>query len=449
MSFGSRFTFLAVSIAIAFAPIVKAAKAQFQVNTYTTNRQVKASVAADAAGLFVVVWHSFGSFESSGNSIQGQRYAWNVRKLGGQFHVGTAAASPTPSVAMDQDGDFVVVWERSLVVGPGDASGLSIRGRRYASDGSAQGSEFQVNTYTTNNQRRASAAMEPDGDFVVVWESRGSYGTDTQFDSIQAQRYASDWSAQGAQFQVNSYTRGSQTFPSVAADADGDFVVVWRNDGQSLTNYSIQGQRYDSGGFPQGGEFQVETYTTGKQTTPSVAMDAAGNFVVAWSSPGSSGTDTSGTSIQGQRYASNGSPQGGEFQVNSGTLGNQQNASVAAAPNGDFVVAWDGLDWGDFEIHGQRFASNGTMEGAEFQVNTYTTNEQDNPSAAALADGGLVIAWESNGSAGTDTDSDSVQGRRYGVSTAPPVPAMSAGTKFALAAALLLLGTVYAQRFRS
>ena len=41
------------------------------------------------------------------------------------------------------------------------------------------GSEFQVNTYTTRIQAGSSVSLEADGDFVVVWESDGSAGSDT------------------------------------------------------------------------------------------------------------------------------------------------------------------------------------------------------------------------------------------------------------------------------
>jgi hypothetical protein len=53
---------------------------------------------------------------------------------------------------------------------------------------------------------------------------------------------------------------------------------------------------------PNGGEFQVNTYTTNDQRVPAVAVDGQGNFVVAWQSYSSSGTDTSYSSIQAQRY---------------------------------------------------------------------------------------------------------------------------------------------------
>ena len=40
----------------------------------------------------------------------------------------------------------------------------------------------------------------------------------------------------GSEFQVNTYTRGYQSFSSVAVDANRDFVVVWESDGQDITN---------------------------------------------------------------------------------------------------------------------------------------------------------------------------------------------------------------------
>ncbi len=70
------------------------------------------------------------------------------------------------------------------------SSATSIQGRRYASDGSTVGGEFQVNTYTTDVQSRSGVvALGADGDFVVVWESEGSSGTDSSDRSVQGQRF--------------------------------------------------------------------------------------------------------------------------------------------------------------------------------------------------------------------------------------------------------------------
>jgi hypothetical protein len=49
--------------------------------------------------------------------------------------------------------------------------------------------------------------------------------------------------------------------------------------------------------------YEANTFTTGVQLRPSVSLAADGDFVVVWSSAGSSGTDDSASSVQGQRYA--------------------------------------------------------------------------------------------------------------------------------------------------
>jgi hypothetical protein len=252
------------------------------------------------------------------------------------------------------------------------------------------GAEFQVNSYTTGGQVLSSVAVDADGDFVVVWRSAGSAGTDTSSWSIQGQRYDASGNAVGSQFQVNTYTTLHQREPSVSADSDGDFVVVWHSYGSAgsdTSDYSVQGQRYDASGNAVGSEFQVNSYTTDRQYGPSVAVDADGDFVVVWTSYGSAGSDTSGYSVQGQRYDASGNP-----------------------------------------------------VGSEFQINTYTTNGQADPSAAVNADGDFVVAWVSYGSAGSDPDW-SVQGQRYTVQ-ATKVPSL--GPTGVIGLAVLLFGAAAA-----
>jgi len=454
--------------ALGFAALPAGAQApvggEFQVNTYTTGVQYYPAVAADADGDFVVVWTSHGSSgtDTDGYSIQGQRYSANGSTQGGEFQVNTYTTDTQylyPSVAADADGDFVVVWTSRGSSGT-DTHSFSIQGQRYASNGSAQGAQFQVNTYTTASQSVPAVAADADGDFVVVWNSIGSPGTDTSGFSIQGQRYTSNGSTQGAQFQLNTYTTGFQFVRSVAADADGDFVVVWESNasfGTDTSFDSIQAQRYASDGSTLGSQFQVNTYTTSGQGSPSVTAEADGDFVVVWMSYGSFGTDASYVSIQGQRYTSNGSAQGAQFQVNTYTTNKQWLPSAAADADGDFVVAWhsygsSGTDTSDYSIQGQRYASDGSTQGGEFQINTYTTDDQMEAAVAVDTNGDFVVLWQSNASSGTDTSGFSIHGQRYSVPAPPeppPIPAMSPATRFVLAAALLLLGATYALRRRA
>ncbi len=390
-----------------------------QVNVYTTGRQGFPSVALDADGDFVVVWHSEGSggTDASGYSIQGRRYASDGTALGGEFQVNTYTTSGQshPEVALDADGDFVVVWV-SLDPDVVPASN-SIQGQRFASDGTALGGEFRVNTYNTGLQRFPEVALDADGDFVVVWHSPGSGGTDSSFSSIQGQRYAADGTASGGEFQVNTYTTNNQFTAAVGLDADGDFVVSWisrDSGGTDASSYSVQGQRYAADGTALGDQFQVNTYTTGGQYRSSVALDADGDFLIVWDGFGSGGTDTSSLSVHGQRYASDGSMVGEEFQVNSYTTSLQTLPTVGVDADGDFIVAWysygsGGTDSSSNSIQARRYTSDGSNLSVEHQVNTYTTASQIFASVGMGADGAFVVVWESDGSGGTDVSDESIQ----------------------------------------
>ena len=94
-----------------------------------------------------------------------------------------------PHVAMDAHGNFVMTWP-SRGSPDSDSSGLSGQGRCYAANGTALGDQFQINTYTTNDQGASQAAFDADGRFVVVWRSEGSSSTDTFGFSAQGQRFA-------------------------------------------------------------------------------------------------------------------------------------------------------------------------------------------------------------------------------------------------------------------
>ena len=343
--------------------------------------------------------------------------------VGGQFQVNTYTTSGQgyASVASDAEGDFVVVWH-SFGSSGGDTSADSIQGQRYAAGGAAQGGQFQVNTYTTSYQVSPSVASDADGDFVVVWQSTGSSGGDTSTVSVQGRRYAAAGGALGGQFQVNTYTTSYQSYVSVASDAEGGFVVVWTSVGSSggdTSTTSVQGQRYGVGGAPLGGQFQVNTFTTFYQSFPSVVSQAGGDFVVVWESLGSSGGDTSNFSVQGQRFAVGGAPQGGQFQINVHSTGYQRFPAIASDARGDFVVVWqsDSSSMGDTSsesVQGRRYPAEGGAPGGEFQVNTYTTSVQRALSVASDAEGDFVVVWQSFGSNGGDTSLFSIQGQRFG-----------------------------------
>jgi hypothetical protein len=277
--------------------------------------------------------------------------------------------------------------------------------------------QFEVNTFTTAGQRNAEVAVGPGGGFVIVWDSDDSTG-DPGSTSVAARLYDADGAPQGAQFQANTYTTSFQGAPQVAFAPNGDFVVAWSSLGSSDTDTagaSVQAQRYDATGAPIGTEFQVNTYTTGDQTIGDVAFAPDGTSIIAFTSDGSTGTDTSINSVQARRYAAAGTPIGAEFQLNGFTTNFQSFPRLAVDTDGSFVAAWSSsnFDNNSSAAVARRFDASGSPIGAEFQVNTYTTSYQDAWSVAKLAGGSFVVTWVSNGSAGTDTSQSSIQARVF------------------------------------
>jgi hypothetical protein len=270
------------------------------------------------------------------------------------------------------------------------------------------GGEFQANTHTTHDQAYSSVAAAPSGDFVMVWES---YGQDGDGHGVFARRFDASGNPHAPEFPVNAYTTGSQWFPDVASDANGNWVAVWQSNSHEL-GPGLFARRYDSGGNPRGGEFAIEVDEYAE--APSVASAADGAFVVVWTSLGPYGQD-----VFGKRYDATGAAEGAAFLVNSQTAHAQRRPSVAANTDGTFVVAWESRYQDDdvsYGVFAQRYDSVGAPQGSEFPVNVYTTGYQGATDATMLRDGGFVLTWSS---LFQDGDGWGIYGRRFEASGAP------------------------------
>jgi hypothetical protein len=363
-------------------------KGELQVNSYTTSDQINSNVAMDSNGNSVITWQS-NSQDGNKYGIYAQRYNNSGVKQGPEFLVNSNINNNQtfPSVAMDSDGDFVISWQSENQ----DGANYGIYAQRYNSSGIPQGPELQVNSTTIAKQSLPTVAMDSDGDFVISWQSGAQDGS---LNGIYAQRYSSSGVPQGPELQVNSFTTSDQINPSVAMDNNGDFVISWFSNGQDGSGYGVYAQRYNSSGIPQGSELQVNSNINNSQSFPSVAMDIDGDFVISWQSDIQDGANYG---IFAQRYSSSGVPQGPEFQVNSYTTSNQFNPSVAMDNNGDFVISWfsNGQDGSGYGVYAQRYNSSGVPQGPEFQVNSTTFAKQSLPSVAMDIDGDFVISWQS------------------------------------------------------
>src|SRR5262249_44577415 len=98
------------------------------------------------------------------------------------------------------------------------------------------GPDFLVNSYTVSSHQYPSISSASDGSFVVVWVSY----QDGDGGGVFSQRFDSGGAAEGSEFQINTYTAGGQGYPpGVAASADGSFAVVWTSPGEDGSNQGV------------------------------------------------------------------------------------------------------------------------------------------------------------------------------------------------------------------
>jgi len=369
---------------------------EMQVNSRTDGFQRKASVAGDGDGNLIVAWESTTSdgFDSDGTSIQGRRFLSTGAPVGGQFEVNTLTTGTQSgvSLAATAAGAFVMAWS-NFGTNPADTS--SVRARLFDGSGGAVGDDFQVNSYTTGAQGLPSVGMDAAGNFVVVWQSYGSPGSDRSSFSIQGQRFDPSGSAIGTQFQVNTYTTGAQTAPAIAMAPAGNFVVVWTRALHTgpTADGDVAGQRFDESGVPVGTEFTVNA-SPAETESADVAIHADGAFVVVWN--GISGFDSvDAKSIQARRFDGNGEPLGPEFKANGSTT--ETDPSVTTLAGGTFVVVWHNESYGSYGVGGQFFDAVGAPVGTELRVSGSTYSPQRSADVAAVANGGFAVVWEGAG----------------------------------------------------
>ncbi len=350
-------------------------------NTEISGDQFFPGVITTGTGDAIVAWQSLSQY-----GVFFQRYSSTGTPLGDET-VASENTLPTEflgGIAADAVGNFVMAWTAESGGAP------RVFARRFNSSGVGQGNEFRVDT-SNNGAQYPTVAMAPDGDFVVTWYGTG---TDDMTYGVYARRYSPAGASLGTAFRVNQTTAGEQRLPVVAMDASDNFVVVWESAEQDGSGAGIVARRYNGAGTALGNEFVVNTSTAGDQTFPDVAVDPAGDFVVSWHGAGTGG---SGNDVYARRYNSAGAAQGGETRVNATLAGSQTVGRVSLDAAGNFVVTWysDQTPTAGLDVYARQFKASGLATGPEFRVNVTTIDNQSFADVALEADGDFIVAWSS------------------------------------------------------
>jgi len=263
------------------------------------------------------------------------------------------------------------------------------------------GNEFQVNTTTANHQLRPDVAADDDGNFIVVFENT----LPVTVANVSAQRFDSGGQAIGSEFLVNSTLNTDHTFPAVAMAPDGRFVVAWQDFGDDGSGTGIFAQRYNSDGLAQGANISpVNTTTQDQQHRTDVAMHPDGSFVVVWED--NPAGNVVRRRIRGQRFNASGVTLGGEFDISTEVAIDHTYPKVVTDRMGNFIVGWSADNVGaNQDVLFRRYDTNGIAQGLPVQVNvtskmTHASGTRNNMSIDSDSEGNLVIAWRADNFSG-------------------------------------------------
>ena len=369
---------------------------EFQVNSHTASDQQNRSIAPLVDGGFVAAWvtdegpegQAGGSycrvFDDSGVPLESEF------KLG-QGYVSGGLPFAGPDLAAFDNGGFIAVWENSL---------SELWAQRFDSMGDEVSEVVIANPKEDTTVRAPSVAALSSGGFVSAYQRLEGVGG-VQYDDIFARAFGNDLSPMGTEFQVNTYTTKNQRYPDVAALTNDSVVVVWATlSGLDVDNPGVAGRILDSAGLPISPEFDVfDIVGQSGNLYPSVAPLAGGGFVVVWSydirarlydedgvpvgpafvvAPGGSwdndvatfddggfvvawsSGDSDGYGVYARRFNNNGSAEGAGFDLNSFVAGDQNSVAVTTFPDGRFGFAWesDGQDGSGDGIFAKLFDHN-------------------------------------------------------------------------------------------
>lgn len=369
------------------------------VNSEAAGSQFTPDIAVFADGSFVITWTSNDPAQDGDlSAVKARLFDANGNPVGPEFLVNTQTISSqdSPRITVLEDGNFVVSWS--------DVNGFDTKAQIFSPNGQKIGGEFRANIGTTAIQDSGDIVALEGGGFVVTWRTTDSSADGSGY-AVMARVFNSS-GVGGSEFVVASAKTGNQNLPSVTALADGGFVVVWQTGDttQDGSGDAVKGQMFDASGARVGGEFLVNSAGSNIQREPTVTALQDGGFVVVWNTLDTL-QDGSASALKGQYFDASGQRLGGEFLVNSLTSGGQFLPAVATLADGAVLVTWtsESGDGNGYAVRGRTFdmasvpeiVSNGggntaslSVAEGETAVTTVVATDSDSPALAYSITGG-------------------------------------------------------------
>ena len=280
------------------------------------------SVALDGQGTASLLW---AQAEALTDGTRGRRFFANDLPTGKDVVYDNGRSVPVEVVA-NRRGDTITIWNRVL---PGGIQQGFLR----------RESSFLRRLNRHWNHPVGDVAIDQAGNYVLAWTAPSPDGS-----RVLGQRYSSDGSRRGPEFNAATRLDGSQTLCGVAMNhRTGEFVIVWERSDLDRTHRELFGQRFGFTTGRQGSEFPITTTTfdPGHRLFVDVGRAEDGSFVVAWSFVLQ--FQEAMSHIRAQRFNNLGAKIGSELTVANPRVTDAY-MRLAVAPQGHFAMVWDDDD---------------------------------------------------------------------------------------------------------
>jgi hypothetical protein len=388
-----NYRIVGVVVSLAFA-ICCIAAATFSATTRITlvndglveGSQNHATLAMNAVGRTLIVWNS--PVSAIGQvQVRGRWYDENGGALEPEFPLTEPqnVEQATPDVSSDGDSRFVVVWSQ------GNASGtFDVFCKLFDADGTTLVKEFKVNETTSVRRSFPAVAMNSHGDFVVAWSEYGAQGQDTLVRVYDPSGSPVSDPAR-ANLWNNSNAENNDALPDIAINGDGLAIVVWSFFDSKRAGVSVVYKVFNiasPGVLVSGPESYLQRAARGvSQTRPMADIDATGDMAVAWNEETFRGVNPRVSKVI--RFDADRKEWGSSFRPNAGPFANIDRANVILLTTGAFVCCWEAMrssqDKDRWDIYMRSFNPNGTASTNDVLVNRELTVGDQNRAAVAFA----------------------------------------------------------------
>ena len=365
-------------------------------------------------------------------SLEHRTLLSTVQAVGSTFTLGGTPWSPDLNVAgatyygrqdvTDADGNMLSKWV--------DPTTKTVFLQSFYSNGTPRTAPLDTGVSDTNLME--NIAISGDGKTAaMVWMGKTTQKTYRSYYVDSGQMFSitpitpdpltgidAKLTAKASTFAIAPKTTVTIYYPFVAMDYAGNFVVAWERNATD----AIHAQQYTSSGALLGREIGGIATLSGQHNTMAIAMNQTpgimGNFAMIWGTAGHDNPDGS-MGVYGQVFRNGSLVSNSEIALNQNTLGNQNISTVAMARDGGFVAAWAGPDADGQGAWIRRFDSSARPLTDDTLVNDDPTGSQGRVRVAIGASGDSLVAFETgdysgNGHADVYAQAFAADGSRIG-----------------------------------